>query len=237
MKKTVIISTNDNPDYCKYLPYVQAAWELIGWDTLCFWFGDNPPESTNKHRIVDITNKQSPYRPETHVQVIRLLAHNYVKEGLIMTSDADMLPLSNYWQPTPDKFTVYGYDLTGFSEYPICYIVAPVELWRQVMPEKSLEELLKQYHNAATSDDFYTWWCIDQQLITSRIKARVELPVSQVPRTKTSYPGADLAYGRIDRFNWQLTKDSVKDPIDAHMPRPFNQEAAEYCLDLLKSNL
>ena len=90
-KKTVILSSNSHKDYISYLPFVQKAWNLIGWDTLTFYLGDMDIESSNKNKIVKI-NSIKGYRDETVVQVSRLFGAKYL-DGMIMTSDVDMMPL------------------------------------------------------------------------------------------------------------------------------------------------
>lgn len=225
LNRTVILSTNDNPDYLNYLPYTQKAWELLGWKTLTFYFGETPPESTDIHRIVDITNRMSKYKVETQVQVMRLLAAHYVDEGLIMTGDVDMIPLTDYWSPKIDAVTVYGHDLTGRAQYPICYIAMNATIWREIFPEKTLDQLLIDYPSAI-SDDWYKWWQVDQEITTERLNNKVTCFIDR---------GFDsgLAAGRIDRADWAGTFDKAGDKIDAHMPRPFDQHQAERCLRLI----
>ncbi len=218
LKRTVILSTNDNPDYYKYLPFVQKAWNKLGWETLTFSFGEyeykNPNPELNK--IIDVTNRLNKYKVATIVQVSRLLAGHYVDEGLIMTGDVDMMPLSDYWKPKIDEITVYGYDLTGRSEYPICYISMNSTIWREIIPEKTINELLKSYPNAL-SDEFYTWWGVDQQIMTERLKGKVNTFVDR------GLSRSGLAKGRIDRADWAGSYHSPDKKIDAHLLRPFNQ--------------
>ena len=40
MNKYVVISTNDNPDYYQYVPYVIKAWNKLGWKVITFLRGD-----------------------------------------------------------------------------------------------------------------------------------------------------------------------------------------------------
>lgn len=229
MKKTVVLSTNDNPDYLNYLPYVQEAWNKLGWETLTFVLNSTDFLSQPKNEII-LLSSSGEYRPETAVQVIRLLAGHYVKEGLIMTGDVDMIPMANYWHPTIDNITVYGHDLTGRSQYPICYIAMSAERWREIIPEKSLDELLSKYPNAK-SDDFYKWWGVDQEIVTERIntlKRKDELIL--VDRGFTN----GLAKGRIDRADWERTINSPEQKIDAHMLRPFNWEQTQRVMKMIQ---
>jgi hypothetical protein len=131
--KTVILSTNDNLDYLLYLPYVQKAWNNLGWKTLTFYLGNENIQSNENNKIIKINNIDG-YREATVVQVSRLFGCKYV-DGLIMTSDVDMMPLSDYWHPNENMFNCYGTDLTNFKHHPICYIAAKKELCNDLIEE------------------------------------------------------------------------------------------------------
>ena len=141
--KTVILSTDDNKDYLGYLPYVQVAWNLLGWNTLTFYIGDKDLQSSKENRIIKL-NAIEGFRNATVLQVSRLFGAKHT-EGFIMTSDVDMLPLSDYWKPNQNSWTVYGEDLTNYKHYPICYISAPQNKWNEVIYENSIDELLGKY--------------------------------------------------------------------------------------------
>ena len=223
--KTVVLSTNDDENYLNYLPYIQKAWNKLGWNTITFYLGEKEIDSDAKNRIVKI-KKIEGIREATIVQVYRLLAHNFT-DGLIMTSDVDMMPLSNYWNPEIDKFTCYGKDLTHNVHYPICYIAAPDYLWKKLIPETSIEELLNKYPQHK-SENFNKWWFTDQDIVTQRLS---NFDLKSIERGFEN----GLASGRIDRCEWFFTKYISKtDKIDAHMPRPFDKNEAE---DLLNNVL
>lgn len=232
MNKTVILSTTDGGDYLPYLEYCQKAWNKLGWNTLTFYLGRVAPKSTEQNRVIEISKStlKHGYRDATIVQVARLLGGHFC-EGLVMTGDVDMLPMSNYWQPHPERWTVYGEDLTGFKEFPICYIAAPAEEWRRVVPEPGVIQLLNAYHADAVSENFYTWWGVDQKIITERIKK--DVAADSLDKINRGFSGG-LAAGRVDRADWQGTLISQKNKIDAHMPRPFNKLEAIRILNLVQ---
>lgn len=222
MKKTIILSTNDNEIYLKYYQYITKAWNNLGWETITFYTGDDLA-STDKNLILKI-EKLNGYREETILQCIRLLGYKYVDDGIIMTSDMDMMPLSDYWQPKFDDITVYGFDLTNYSQIPICYIAANKKNWESLIPENSLEDLLSNY-TCTKSNNFNEYWYADQIIATERILKRKFISIERGKEY-------GLAAGRIDRVMWERTKNSLSKKIDAHLPRPFNEDAAK---KLLKS--
>lgn len=229
MIRYVVISTNDNPDYYQYIPYVIKAWNNLGWKVICFLRGDkkvlnNLLDGKNFFYYLD---GESKYRDETLVQVSRLFGA-YCFNGLIMTADGDMMPCSDYWNPSEDEITTYGHDLTGYGHYPICYIAMNSEKWKQIMNIKTgdlmpqIEALLDKYEQAS-SNYSYQWWQVDQDIITEKLK---QVNVNSILRGKDG----DLARGRIDRYDWNRTKQ-MNNAIDAHMPRPFDLNEAEFILN------
>jgi hypothetical protein len=233
MKKTVILSTNDKEEYFGYLPYVQMAWNSLGWDTLTFYLGGKTLKDSPRNKIIRIEPILG-YREETILQVVRLLGFRYV-DGLVMTSDVDMMPLSKYWNPSLEGVTSYGADLCNYKQYPMCYVAAQVKFWEKLIPEQHLVDLLDKY-SAAKSDSFKDWWYIDQFIITERInqmRNNCNENVIFVDRGQYQplFCRGLIAKGRIDRVRWITTKLSKNVKIDAHLPRPFSKNAA---LQLLK---
>jgi hypothetical protein len=126
MKKYAIVSVNDNVDYLYYLPLTIWSWKRIGWEVIVFYNGENNDILKYVKDIITVNSiyelkPQEGYRSDTITQISRLYG-TCVNDGYLMTIDIDMLALSDYWQPNKEKITVYGHDLTGFTDYPICYI-------------------------------------------------------------------------------------------------------------------
>ena len=243
MRKYVVISADQNPDYLYYLPLTAWCWEKIGWHVIVFYRG----ELINNHYTSLTLEKLNAWdldaiegiRNATISQVSRLYAaclSSIEDDDLIMTADADMLPLSDYWNPDPSKITCYGHDLTGYGEIPICYISMVKTRWVEVMCLTKLDhnQMIKRDILAspnAKSDDFYRWWGIDQQIITERINA-VNFEKDFIKRGQYSN---GYAVGRVDRGAWTLNH---KQFIDAHlfhqMYHKGREDKFEQTLDLLE---
>lgn len=235
MNKYVVISTNDNPNYYQYVPYVIKAWNKLGWKVITFLRGDHNilNHLIDGENIFYFLEGKSKYRDETLVQVSRLFGSCLIENGLLMTSDGDMMPCSNYWHPKEDEITCYGHDTAGYGHYPICYISMSSNKWGDVMECKTgdnvldkVETLLDKYPKAS-SKDWNQWWFVDQDIITEKLKQRT---VNSMLRGMDSRFG--LPTGRIDRWDWSKTLN-IENPIDAHMPRPFNMEAAITILNII----
>ena len=221
MKKYVILSTNWNPDYLYYTPLVVLAWRKFGWTPVVFYEGELTEAAKFTFQIAGITpiflQPQDGYRSDTITQVSRLYGACVVESGYLMTSDIDMIPLSDYWKFNHDEITVWGHDLTGFTHYPICYIGMTAERWREVMGLSSsdYDTLIRRDLDTlpqAKDPDFYKYWFSDQDLVTNRIDA-TEFPVKHNHRGQ--YPNG-FAVGRVDRGDWNLTHARF---IDCHALR------------------
>lgn len=230
MKKTVILSSNDDPNYIQYLPYIQEAWNKLGWNTLTFYIGNQKLQSNNTNQIIYLETNNK-FRESTIIQCSRLFGGYFIDNGIIMTSDVDMMPLSDYWKPEYDEVTCYGWDLTNYNQFPICYIAANTENWKKLIPEKNIEELLNKYHYSI-SQNFNEWWFTDQLIITERLLA-IKDKIKTIDRGTIN----GLAKGRIDRVSWYNTKLYDNQKVDAHMPRPFClSETLDLLHNILKPN-
>jgi hypothetical protein len=236
MKKYIVLSVNDNPDYLFHVPLTVWAWKKLGWEPIVFYdFIDPNDDLIELIRLYEYFERNDlnveDYQSETITQVSRLYGA-CIADGYIMTGDIDMLPLSDYWQPDLNKLTVYGRDLTDYH-YPICYIGAPSMIWRQVM------DLVDNDYNTMIKQDLDSMpqakgaknvrWVTDQDLITERINNSGIQPVRVDRGTdkRTGYP-----IGRIDRSNWKLDHAQY---IDCHMFHGIQNDEAKFkkTLDML----
>src|SRR5690348_15166736 len=115
-KRAVVVSTNYEDKYLFFLPLIHYAWAKIGWDVICMMPSSMKPPEKYLYLISQIFEKSrngdiiivpfncSKENEVLYTQCSRLYAGNLdVPEyEVFMTSDIDMLPLSNYWNPEPD---------------------------------------------------------------------------------------------------------------------------------------
>ncbi len=257
MKKYVVLSVNENPKYLYYLPFVRWAWNQFGCDSIVFTTQKVNVEILKPPQCVSFTKLQeiNGYKSETIAQVSRLYATCIVDNGsdYLMTSDVDMLPLSNYHfeilnAPKKDyikdgsgrydmkqfvstKPTSFGRDLTDYH-YPICYIGMSAANWYGVMDLCNMD-----YNNMIKRDLVRVYpksknkWCVDQDLITENLLEYGKDKITHIDRgtdKRTGYP-----IGRVDRSNWHLNHSQL---IDAHLPHDILSNDASYkkVCDLLK---
>lgn len=218
MKRIVVVSTNNNPDYMFYAPYIEKAWSKLGWD-LCIMVTSDVSiddlgiqlESTKVFKLPELN-----IRKESIAQAGRLYACNYLNGyDLVMTSDMDLLPLSDYWNPKVSEISVYGHDLTDYSYFPMGYTAMSIDDWRRVMKLTGdtlidMTNSAVEYKELTGSEQWEMWWNWDWQMLTDRLKNE---PIKHYHRGRRLT--GTYAYGRIDRG------DSMQIPpneamIDAH---------------------
>lgn len=233
MQKTVIISANDNDNYLFFVPVVNWAWKKFGWDVHCVFTGDQTGEKWG------LVKKYSPgltysfpakiegVRNETLTQLSRLYAYTFCKEGYVMTSDVDMLPLSDYWKFDENEITSWGRDLSD-KHYPICYIGASKENWGILMEGNFILKDLAN-HPKHKSEIWEEWWQVDQDIITEKLNKQKITRIDRGIQGSSGYP-----LGRVDRSCWQ-TSQYTPYKIDAHLLRPGNNfENWSSIIDLLR---
>lgn len=245
MKKYIVLSSNDTPKYLFYAPLVCWAWKKFDWEPVLFFHLNDDSENGHlrfnvvSHFLDDVyfypLADCSGFKSETITQVSRLYAGTVINKGLIMTSDVDMMPLSDYWHPSETEFTSYGRDLTDYH-YPICYLAGPANHWRRVMDYR-LSDSISPY-DWAIEQDLDLWsskykdtWTLDQQIITERLLSYGKHKIEKVDRgtdRRTGYP-----VGRVDRSAWHLSHHQF---IDAHLPHDIltNEKSYRNVMELLR---
>jgi len=221
-KKYVVVSSNNNPDYLFYLPYVEKAWAIYGWDLCVMVTNDvdvNKLQVNRKETIIVKLPVIEGLRNETIAQASRLYAANYLPmDALIMTSDMDLIPLQDYWKPSPHEVTIYGHDLTWFNYFPMGYVAMTGANWKQYLncTFDTVSDMLRDANETglAFSDDWEQWWNFDWNLLTKRLMPFKD-QLTMINRGQINIAGATLALGRVDRYNWEETQ---KQPnwVDAH---------------------
>lgn len=217
MKRYIVVSTNNNPDYYFYLPYIEKAWNTLGWDLIVMVTSDvdvSTLKTNNLNTLICRLPEIDGVRQESIAQAGRLYAANYViGNRLLMTSDMDLLPLSNYWNPNVDEVTVYGHDLTDFTYFPMGYTGMRAEDWRHFLnltgnTPADMERDCNEYAYMVKSAEWEQWWNYDWRLLTDR------LTHAKVVHKHRGRQANGFAYGRIDRGN---SMQMIEKPwIDCH---------------------
>lgn len=221
MNKYAILSTDNNPDYYSLLPLVCHSWRKIGYTPIVITVGtskelDNILATFCQATMMFIRNEYG-IKDSTLAQLVRLFAYEQYAAGAEMiTADADMVIARDIFthDVSQGQIVSYGYDLTGRSELPICYVKATAAKWRELMGEFTIPE-------KAYSERWEDYWSVDQQLLTQRAREYGMDRITFVDRGNQNKHG--LPTGRWDRYDWAHIPDSI---IDVHMKR--NDWDAQY---------
>jgi hypothetical protein len=214
MNKKVILSTDNNKEYYSLLPLACHSWRKLGYDPVIITAGIDRDlrELIGKHSGAEMffINNDNGIKESTLAQLVRLFAYeNYAPDVALITSDADMVIARDIFthDVCQGQIVSYGYDLTGRSELPICYVKATAAKWRELMGEFTIPE-------KAYSDRWEDYWSVDQQLLTQRAHQYGMGRITFIDRGNQNKHG--LPTGRWDRFDFSNIPDSI---IDVHMLR------------------
>jgi hypothetical protein len=230
MKRFIVVSSNNNADYLFYAPYVEKAWNNYGWNVAFMITHDVDPKdlklNNTESLIIQLPHIEG-LRIETVAQASRLYAANYLPlDALIMTSDMDLIPLSNYWNPNPEEITVYGHDLTDYSYYPMGYVAMTGHKWREVfkLTYNTLEDMLQGARETGLpyKENWEQWWNHDWRLLTDKLsplKDQIKF-ITRGRRTVQPHKGV-FAFGRVDRGDsCQVPNENL---IDIHCENKSTQ--------------
>lgn len=226
MKKYVVLSVTENDDYLYYLPIVAWCWNQLGWNVFCFAVAESSPKvkfavetfiNLGKENFVSHYENDNDFRKETVSQCLRLYAASFFPDSaILMTSDSDMMPLSDYWKESEDIIS-YGKDLSD-THYPMCYVSAPARKWKKIMNltgnvRNDMKRDLLSVEDTK-SEDKEKWWVVDQVILTKKLTPFEVVRIDRGECKNTGYP-----IGRIDRSSWHKSLDE-KERIDCHLLRP-----------------
>lgn len=214
MNKVCVLSTDNNPDYYSLLPLVCKSWKKLGYTTIVI--AVDLPEHVYDTLHLHCGGFFLPTKPiegvknSTLAQLLRLFAYEHFQDDdILITADADMVIARDIFthDVSQGQIVSYGYDLTGRSELPICYVKATAAKWRELMGEFTIPE-------KAYSERWEDYWSVDQQLLTQRAREYGMDRITFVDRGNQNKHG--LPTSRWDRFDWAHIPDSI---IDVHMKR------------------
>lgn len=213
MNRYVVVSTNNNPDYIFYAPYIEKSWNELGWNLCIMITSDVIKEDlklNNPETKVFVLPDVEGLRKESIAQAGRLYACSFLpSDSLLMTSDIDLLPLSDYWHPKENEITIFGHDLTDYTYFPMGYVAMLCSTWGRYFNIELMGKDAEEYKYLTASDNWESWWNWDWQMLTDRFKTNPN--IIHVTRGRQSN---GFAFGRIDRGNSMAHVEG--ELIDAH---------------------
>jgi len=168
MNKYALIAVDSNPSYLYLLPFICKSWHLQGWNIQLSF---NNVLLKHIDFFVEILNK---LKINTHIQSIIKISTTQNKalytqcERLYMgkdiedvdyaiITDVDMFIASDFLNRDYDKVNAFGYDLTGYTQVPMCYVGMTGKKWKELMNPFDVEKDLATFADK-NSTDFYRAW-------------------------------------------------------------------------------
>ena len=96
---TVILSSNDNPNYIQFWPIVSEAWSLMGVEPILIYTGEQ--KLNLKGNVINFFSKN--IDSSFVAQNIRILYPSLLNGNTCLVSDIDNLPLSKKYFVMPSK--------------------------------------------------------------------------------------------------------------------------------------
>lgn len=245
-KPQVLLSVDNNPEYLFLTPIVCYSWHLQGFS--CRIAFNNV---LNTNFILDVLTKlgieyyaEHINMPSTttnkalYTQCYRMYMTQYLDNDIYyLMSDIDMFIGSSFLYRDFDKVNSFGYDLTGYSQVPMCYVGMSGKKWKELMGDYSVDNDLSIYAKK-DSGNFYVSWGCDQDILTGRLRGILGFHAINFIERKTDPTNQGLPLGRWDRHNWIKPQSEVH---DVHLLRSPQEDInfikiQDMCKDLYPNN-
>ena len=240
--KHAVISSNSNPEYLDFWPFVSKAWEsLIGINPVLLYIDDSPPPGwVYEYGTVFYLESIKEWSIVQQAQSIRFWAARILKEPFII-SDMDMLPISKEYyekgamQIGNNGIVSYSSDVIKYRwyrtnpQYPMCYLAGDPETFKDLLDLKDedhksfLRRLMRLNIRFGTDQKFF----YNQSLLKKNTK---------IKHLERGWIEEKYAIKRLDKAIWPRTDYNADEYIDCHIPRPYvdNKKICDELFNKLK---
>lgn len=224
---TVVLASNDNPDYLNFWPIVSEAWKMMGVDPILIYTGKKKVNLSGNVINFDSRKINSAFV----AQNIRILYPSLIENQNCIVSDIDSLPLSKiYFQKSienisDDSFIIYRPDAVPENMISMMWNAANSNTWKEIFNIHSEDEIfkkLKKWYKRGYSLRGKAWY-------TDQIQLRTHVSKFSKKNGERIFHLNDSIHGfkRFDRseldhhFSMMENEDIIFS--DFHMPRPFEK--------------
>lgn len=240
MKKYAIVGSTTRTDYSWFLPLTGLMWERVGYEPFFLLAGgskewiDNP---RGKLPFIELAEMGFAWKfvalPEGVEDTAvsqgarhHAAAMDFDPEDMLVTTDADIWPLSRGWfnQHDPAKNSIgihYANAHPGEedSHFPTCYMSATVKVWREIMGITPNKDVSGEFDKSITRTGFRETKGMDRWFHHQK-------HASKMIRQSRHYAGAlrvdrqgQPPNDRIDRAKWP-GYPGILGMVDCHLLRP-----------------
>jgi hypothetical protein len=227
-----IVSSNSNPEYLDFWPFVAKAWRKIGITPILVFLYKKGEEvlfdSLKEHGDILPLPVLPSWDIVNQAQTSRLYAATKIK-GVNLISDIDMLPISEgYYKNSVAEIedvclVSYTADVinTGFylriPQYPMCYLAAHNSTFKEIIGDYEWEEFVISFMKERMG------YGSDQRVFYKRLMNWGDNPTRFV-KLKRGWE-AGRAFNRLDKVKWEWGERELENGelFDCHMPRPYSK--------------
>ncbi len=240
--KYSVVSSNSNPEYLDFWPYVAKAWKnLIGLEPVLIYIDkDSPPSWVHKHGRVFYLESIKDWDIVQQAQSIRFWTARLIDSPFII-SDMDMLPISRDYYignaESSDESIIISYssDIINYRwyrtnpQYPMCYLAGDPKSFIDVLDLNDnnyidfLYRLKRMNLRSGTDQKFFY-----NQITRKRF--------DRIKHLERGWIEEKYAKGRLDKAIWPKNEYNIGEYIDCHLPRPYiaNKNICDILFNKLK---
>ncbi|OUU28807.1 MAG: hypothetical protein CBC04_00685 [Verrucomicrobia bacterium TMED44] len=225
---TVILSSNDNPDYIQFWPIVSEAWTLMGIEPILIYTGEQKLKL--KGNVISFYSKNM--NSSFVSQNIRILYPSLLDGKTCIVSDIDNLPLSkNYFINSvvdfdSNSFIIYRPDACPPNMISMMWNAANSNTWKEIFSidsEKNIEKILKKWYTKKYTVEGAAWYT-DQIKLRKYVNKFAKKNKSRIVELNDD----ELGFYRFNRNRLEKHLNMINESpnlkfTDFHMPRPFNE--------------
>jgi hypothetical protein len=228
--KYAVVSSDSNPEYLDFWPYVARAWKRIGIEPVLLYIDkESPNPIVYDHGRVIYLESIPEWSIAQQAQCIRFWAAKILDAPFII-SDMDMLPISeDYYKRGVSE--IGGQGLVSYSsdvikyrwyrtnpQYPMCYLAGDPSSFIGILEmnegthQEFLRRLIRMNLRSGTDQKFFYNQSLKNKQFT-------------IKHLERGWIEEKYATGRLDKVIWPKSGYNADEYIDCHLPRPLSANA------------
>lgn len=241
--KYAVVSSNNNPEYLDFWPYVSRAWKRIGIEPVLFYIDSSYDPKVEEHGKTYFFESIPDWTIVQQAQSIRLWASKVLDDNFII-SDMDMLPISEEYYKRGTSgignsgIISYSSDIIKYRwyrtnpQYPMCYLAGDPDSFNKILELDRFSDH-KEFLNHLKSLNIR--FGTDQKFFYNQTEKNKHIAVKHLER---GWVEEKYATHRLDKVIWPKTDYNVEEYIDCHLPRPLsvNRNMCDELFKKLKIN-
>ena len=225
---TVILSSNDNPNYIQFWPIVSEAWSLMGVEPILIYTGEQ--KLNLKGNVINFFSKN--IDSSFVAQNIRILYPSLLDGNTCLVSDIDNLPLSKKYfvdsvlSFNDDSFIIYRPDACPPNMISMMWNAASSSTWKEIFnidSEKNLEKNLKKWYTKKYAIEGTAWYTdqIKLRKYVNKFSKKNKSRIVELDDTELGF--FRFNRNRLEKHFKMIQENPNLEFTDFHMPRPFNE--------------